>query len=146
MAYVNRGQFTDRPPEAWRFHLDVQGDFPTSATAHQARLVDGVDLRPLLADIRQPVLLVSGPEDRVVARGCEEELLHGLGNARLAELAGCGHIPHHTHPEALAEMIRHFLTPPRQSSALGGEGEPLAALQTDAKPQAAPPNPINCPS
>jgi hypothetical protein len=28
------------------------------------------------------------------------------------EVGGCGHLPYLTHPEALAEVVRRFLTPP----------------------------------
>jgi 3-oxoadipate enol-lactonase len=108
---VHRGHFDGRPPEAWSYYLDVGGNVPIRTTSHQALLVHSVDLRPLLAEIRQPVLVVSGDEDDVVPRRCQEELLAGLPNARLAELQGCGHVPFHTHPEALAEVLRHFLTP-----------------------------------
>jgi pimeloyl-ACP methyl ester carboxylesterase len=59
------------------------------------------------------VLLVGGDRDPVVARCCEEELLAGLPNAGRVELAGCGHVPQFTHPEALAQVTRRFLMPPR---------------------------------
>jgi pimeloyl-ACP methyl ester carboxylesterase len=117
LSYLHRGQFEGRPADAWRFHIESQGEFPTSATAFQALLIHATDVRSLLSEIRQPVLLVSGTDDRIVPRWCEDELLRGLPNARQAELQGCGHVPHHSHPEALAEVVRHFLTPPRQEPA-----------------------------
>jgi pimeloyl-ACP methyl ester carboxylesterase len=111
---VHRDHFDARPAEAWRYYLEGNGDVPIRTTAHQAMLVGGVDLRSLLPEIRQPVLLVAGAEDDVVPGRCQEELLAGLPNARLAELPKCGHIPHHTNPEALTDLIGHFLTPPAE--------------------------------
>jgi pimeloyl-ACP methyl ester carboxylesterase len=76
-----------------------------------------------LSEIRQPVLLVSGTDDRIVPRWCEDELLKGLPNVRQAELQGCGHVPHHSHPEALAEVVRHFLTPPRPQPSIANAAD-----------------------
>jgi pimeloyl-ACP methyl ester carboxylesterase len=109
---VHRDHFKDRPIESWRYYLEGNGEVPIRASAHQARLIHGLDLRPLLAEIRQPILLVAGSEDDVVPCVNQEALLAELPNARLAKLSHCGHIPHHTHPERLAELITLFLTPP----------------------------------
>src|SRR5436309_2539033 len=83
-----------------------------SAVARRALLLHQTDLRPLLPRIRQPVLLACGDLDPLVNRGCEETLLRGLPQARRIELSACGHNPQFTHPEILAELVRHFLTPP----------------------------------
>src|SRR5262249_53226392 len=114
LRHVHRGHFDARPGEGWRYYIDSHSDFPIRATAHQALLLHRVDLRPLLPQIRQPVLLVSGHEDRVVPPAFQEELLAGLPNARLAALPKSGHVPYHTHPEALADLVRDFLTPPNK--------------------------------
>ena len=83
-----------------------------AAVAHGALLLHRLDLRPILAGIRQPVLLVCGDGDPLVSRSCEEDLLTGLPNVRRVELCRCGHNPLFTHPEVLAEVVRGFLTPP----------------------------------
>jgi pimeloyl-ACP methyl ester carboxylesterase len=38
--------------------------------------------------------------------------LRGLPHVQRVEIAGCGHFPHFTHPELLAELLQQFLTPP----------------------------------
>ena len=85
---------------------------PIAAVAHRALLIHRLDLRHLLAEIHQPVLLVCGDHDPLVGPACEEALLRGLPNAGRAQLAGCGHNPLFSHPEVLAELTRQFLTPP----------------------------------
>jgi pimeloyl-ACP methyl ester carboxylesterase len=109
----HHGPFAGRPPEVWEFFLDRWGSPPIAAVARRALLLHRLDLRPTLAEIRQPVLLVGGDCDPLVGRRCEEALLGGLPFAGRVELAGCGHNPLYTHPEALAEVVRRFLTPPR---------------------------------
>jgi len=108
------GPFVDRPPEVWDFFLERTGLAPLSAVATHALLLHGVDLRPLLSKIRQPVLLVTGDRDPLVKRWCTEQLLEGLPNARPVEFDGCGHFPMFSHPELLAEVVRDFLTPPAE--------------------------------
>jgi pimeloyl-ACP methyl ester carboxylesterase len=105
--------FENRPPEAWRYFIQCSGRPCVAWVARQALILDRLDLRPILPAIHQPVLLVSGEKDRIVGRGHEEMLLAGLPSAGRATLLGCGHVPSHTHPELLAELVRQFLTPPR---------------------------------
>jgi pimeloyl-ACP methyl ester carboxylesterase len=102
--------FATRPPEVWSFYLD--DDRPIAAVATHALLLHHTDLRPALGAIRQPVLLACGDCDPLVSRRCEDVLLEGLPNARRVEIGGCGHLPYLSHPEALAEVVRRFLTPP----------------------------------
>ncbi len=109
---VHYGPFAGRPPEVWDYFTEGTGRTSVRAFAHQALMLHRLDLRPLLAEVRQPVLLVCGDEDRVVGREHEEVLLRGLPNAGRVELLGCGHVPALTHPEVLAEVVRQFLTPP----------------------------------
>jgi hypothetical protein len=41
-----------------------------------------------------------------------EALRAGLPSAGLAIIEGAGHVPCHSHPDALAAVVRQFLTPP----------------------------------
>jgi pimeloyl-ACP methyl ester carboxylesterase len=103
--------FAGRPESWWRFFLDSCGEPPIRAFAYQARMLDGIDLRPLLPEVRQPALLVWGERDRVVPLAHSDVLLKGLPNAGRVLIEGCGHVPSYSHPEALAEVVRRFLTP-----------------------------------
>jgi pimeloyl-ACP methyl ester carboxylesterase len=75
-------------------------------------VLDQVDTRPLLRQIRQPILLVCGERDTVVPGHFQDVLLEGLPNGGRVTIQGCGHVPSYTHPEAFSEVIRQFLTPP----------------------------------
>ncbi|MBI3412073.1 MAG: alpha/beta hydrolase [Planctomycetes bacterium] len=101
--------FAGREPEAWNFFLERFSTPPIAAVARRALIVKDVDLRPILKEITQPVLLICGDHDAVVGRRCEEELLRGLPRALRAEIENCGHMPQFTHPEVLAELVERFL-------------------------------------
>jgi pimeloyl-ACP methyl ester carboxylesterase len=105
------GPFASRDAELWDYFVLRWGRPPLAATGHKARMLHRLDLRPFLPAIRQPVLLICGGCDPLVAKGCEETLLRGLPNAGRVELSDCGHNPIFSHPEVLAEVVRRFLTP-----------------------------------
>jgi pimeloyl-ACP methyl ester carboxylesterase len=109
--------FTPRSPEVWQYFQEQVGQTAIHCLARRALLLHALDLRSILSDISQPVLLICGEGDRRVGRDCEVELLRGLPNVRRAELGGCGHLPYHTHPEVLADLIGEFLTPPVSAAA-----------------------------
>ncbi len=108
---VHGGPFHGRDPAAWELFVHRSNAAPMAAVAHRAMLLHRLDLRPTLAQLRQPVLLVCGEADPLVGRTCEDELLRGLPCAVRVELAGCGHNPLFSHPDVLADVVRRFLTP-----------------------------------
>jgi pimeloyl-ACP methyl ester carboxylesterase len=111
LRYSHGGSFRDRGPEFWGYFLQRNGAAPMKAVARRALLLHEVDFRHLLPHIQQPVLLICGDEDPLVGKACEEVLQAGLPHATRLEIARCGHLPHFTHPEMFAEVIRRFLLP-----------------------------------
>jgi pimeloyl-ACP methyl ester carboxylesterase len=112
LRLVHAPLFAGRTPDVWDYFLEVTGRARIAAFARQALWLGDLDLRPILPEVRQPVLLVCGDRDTVVPPAYQEVLLRGLPNAGRVVLQGCGHTPSYTHPEALAEVVRRFLTPP----------------------------------
>jgi pimeloyl-ACP methyl ester carboxylesterase len=104
--------FLEREPDVWNFFLQRSGAPPMAAVARRALLVHRLDLRPLLSQIRQPVLLICGDRDPLVGKECEKELQEGLPLTARAELENCGHLPQYSHPEAMAEVVLRYLTLP----------------------------------
>lgn len=69
-----------------------------------------MDLRPRLAAITCPTLVLGGAEDPVTPVRCSRDIAAAIGaNARLEILAGCGHGVHRDKPEAAEVLMRAFL-------------------------------------
>jgi pimeloyl-ACP methyl ester carboxylesterase len=96
----------------WNFYFENTGVPPIRALARRALIVNSLDLRSILSEIHQPVLMICGDRDVVVNQACEDVLLRGLPNAARVELVDSGHMSHYSHAPAIAELVRHFLTPP----------------------------------
>src|SRR5262249_59007586 len=111
LRHAHHGAFAGREPDVWDFFLEQGGGNPIAAVARRALLMHRLDLRSALSEIRQPVLLICGDSDPLVGKDCEDALLCGLPHVQRVEIAGCGHFPHFTHPEVLAELLLQFLTP-----------------------------------
>lgn len=81
---------------------------------HEALLADMTllatqDLRAVLPGIPQPVLLVSGANDRVCLPGASRWMAETLPRASLQELPRAGHAPFISHHLEVAAAIRGFL-------------------------------------
>jgi pimeloyl-ACP methyl ester carboxylesterase len=100
--------FAGCEPEVWQYYVEHTGKLAMPAVAYRARILDQLDLRPLLPSIRQPILLVCGDADPLVNQRCEMELLMGLRHVARMEIPQCGHQALYTHPELLAETILEF--------------------------------------
>jgi pimeloyl-ACP methyl ester carboxylesterase len=120
MQEMHAPVFATRPSEFWEHFLGYSGALPACALGRLGRLLHRLDLRPDLAAIRQPVLLVCGDRDPITRPETAQAILGALPNAGLFILEGCGHVPGFTHPELLAEAIRFFLTPPKPDSEPAG--------------------------
>ncbi|MFO0845701.1 MAG: alpha/beta hydrolase [Gemmataceae bacterium] len=114
LELVHQPAFARQSPEVWQAYVEWTGEARLAALGYQAKWLHGLDLRSNLPQVRQPVLLVVGDRDSVVPRPYAEVLLGGLPNAGMAVIEGAGHVPYYSHPEAMAEVVRRFLTPPGQ--------------------------------
>lgn len=119
LTAVNKPPFEGRDDAWWRAFLEWTGKTPIATLGHQGQMLNSLDLRPELADVRQPVLLVIGERDSVMPMPHTEALRQGLPNCGVVVLEGAGHVPCYSHTEMLAEVIRQFLTPVHQSPAAG---------------------------
>ena len=85
-------------------------DFPGFARAVNRSLMGAIAAgRQPLHQIRQPVLLVWGRNDRMVALSGSRRLMQAVPHARLAVLESCGHIPMLEQPEQFNRLVADFL-------------------------------------
>ncbi len=68
-----------------------------------------IDVRPALADIDVPVLVIWGAEDRVFHVAQADALSVAIPDAQVEIVAGAGHVPHLERPDAVAALIDAFL-------------------------------------
>jgi pimeloyl-ACP methyl ester carboxylesterase len=104
--------FAGVPLELWDFQVANCGAAPVRAMAQRAWLLSRLDLRPILSEIRHPILLIHGDRDNVISQATAKELAHGLPHADRVEFSDCGHCMQYTHAAGVAEALRRFLLPP----------------------------------
>jgi pimeloyl-ACP methyl ester carboxylesterase len=75
-------------------------------------LPDGVDIRPNLGRITQPVLVLHGENDKIAPLSKSQQLVAAVPNAMLQVIPGAGHVPTMTYPDVIARAIDdHFPAP-----------------------------------
>ncbi|MHB1123871.1 MAG: alpha/beta fold hydrolase [Ramlibacter sp.] len=72
-----------------------------------------LDLRPELASVQVPALVIVGEMDEATPPAMSRELAAGLPQARLATLPGCAHVPQLQEPEQFLAAIGEFIGLPR---------------------------------
>jgi pimeloyl-ACP methyl ester carboxylesterase len=73
------------------------------------RAIESADLRPHLATINLPTLVVTCERDRVVSQDRVSPLLERLPDVRHVRLPGLGHAPYYENPERYNAGIMPFL-------------------------------------
>ena len=67
------------------------------------------DLRPVLATIDAPTMVVVGAQDLMTPVACSEAIRDGVKGAVLHVIPDCGHLPPIETPDALAGLMRTWL-------------------------------------
>ncbi len=80
--------------------------------ATACRALAGLDLRPALAAIRNPTLVIVGALDATTPPALAKELAAGIAGAHHVEIAGCAHCPPLEKPAALLAAVEPFLDAP----------------------------------
>jgi 3-oxoadipate enol-lactonase len=81
------------------------------ATFHAAcDALAALDLRPQLASVTVPALVLVGEQDEATPPPMSVELAAGLPNARLEVIKGCAHVPQLQAPEVFMAAIRSFVS------------------------------------
>jgi 3-oxoadipate enol-lactonase len=74
-----------------------------------------LDLRPQLATVRVPALVMVGEHDEATPPPMSHELAALLPDARLHVIPDCAHVPQLQSPELFLQMIAAFLTMPHRA-------------------------------
>lgn len=89
------------------------------ALASGLKLLADTDLRPQIAEIRQPVRLIHGAEDRLMPAAAAEWLADTLPDGRLSVFKDCGHAPLLSRPADCAALIAAFASEAAEAAEAG---------------------------
>lgn len=84
-----------------------QADPESFCTACMA--LANLDFQPVLADIRNPTLVMAGALDMTTPAALARLLADGIPGAKFMEIANCGHCPQIEQPEAFVTLVNDFL-------------------------------------
>jgi pimeloyl-ACP methyl ester carboxylesterase len=109
---VERYRTTDLPQRLARYHgertdLVFRGWYETWL---RPSYHNSLDLRPLLANIRCPALIMQGDRDEYGVPEQVTDSCAAIGpQAEAVFISDCGHLPHLQHPQTVIERTRAFL-------------------------------------
>lgn len=91
----------------------LHGEPNPDALAAGLDILRDVDLRPQLAAIEQPALVINGGRDRLTPPAAGEYLANNLANARYIVFEDAGHAAFLSHEQAFTTRLKEFLDEPR---------------------------------
>jgi pimeloyl-ACP methyl ester carboxylesterase/DNA-binding SARP family transcriptional activator len=100
---------SDASYRAWEPRYERQSASP-AALRELLEMIDAIDVRPLLASIAVPVLLLHRRDDRVAPVELAREAAAGLPEARLVELDGEDHMAQVGDVDAWLDHVEEFTT------------------------------------
>jgi pimeloyl-ACP methyl ester carboxylesterase len=100
----------EKRPEVQRsLHALMARQSRAGVVAALAAMRDRPDSTPDLARIAVPTLVVAGAEDALIAPSESEAMAKAIPGARLAMIAGAGHLPNWEAPNAFNDAVRAFV-------------------------------------
>jgi len=87
-----------------RMNMDLYGSW-FDATPH----FDGIDIRPALAGVRCPALVIVGEHDLICGPSWNRPIADAIPGARYVEVPNAGHLPQYEQPEAFRAALIDWL-------------------------------------
>lgn len=92
-----------------RAQLFAHGEPDLAALRGGLEILRDADLRPMLEDIHQPTLAITGERDKLTSPLASYYLAQALPNARVVEIDGAAHAPFLSHQDIFIEHLTSFL-------------------------------------
>ncbi len=109
-------EFLEREPHVPSTLTEILANTDPRVYAQQARLAARYNYDAALADVRCPVLILQGLEDRLTAPGGAVLLSRAIPCATLELLEGVGHYLHLERPDDFVNRVRDFVRSAEQPS------------------------------
>lgn len=106
-AWYDFTKFTEDDKAAYRKPLQAENWDVALWELTKANL--NVDLTPRLVEITQPVLVITGVNDRIVYPELSEEMATAIPNAQFESFALCGHLPQEECPQSFLAAVLKFI-------------------------------------
>jgi len=107
MAWHDPSKFT---PQEWEgYHKPMMVDNWDRALFEMFAADNSNNLPQHLAEIKLPVLVITGDDDRIVPTAHSVRLSQELPNAKLVVIPQCGHVPQEERPKAFLQAVNEFL-------------------------------------
>jgi 3-oxoadipate enol-lactonase len=97
--------FADAQPDVVRRFRDMIAATPAAGYASCCAVVETMDLRPSLAAVAAPTLVVAGAEDPAIPLDHAELIAARVQHAQLAVLEGAAHLGNVEQPEAFNRLL-----------------------------------------
>ena len=107
---VRGGRAADSTLQALRVALAAQGPPRPAALAAGLELLRHTDLRPAVAQINVPALVVGGQHDRITPPAAQAWLAQALPQGCSVQIERAGHAPFLSHPQQFAAALQQFLS------------------------------------
>jgi pimeloyl-ACP methyl ester carboxylesterase len=101
---------TVRPQVVERMRKMIEATPVAGIVGALTAMRDRVDSTPLLPSLKDlPTLVVTGEQDALISPEAAQRMAEAIPGARLATIAGAGHLPPVEQPEATAGVLADFL-------------------------------------
>jgi len=109
IARVFPPDFAAANPEIVSARKAKLGRVDAECFAHACVALARLDLRPQLAKIHKPTLVLCGALDQTTPAALARELAQAIPGATYQEIPGCGHCPMLEQPATLVELVHAFM-------------------------------------
>lgn len=79
-----------------------------SVMTHRFRLAEKLNLKPILNQLKLPVMLINAEKDLLVSAKAVDEFARGVPHAVIKEMPGAGHLAFVTHTEPISRLAAQF--------------------------------------
>lgn len=102
-------EFTDKCRDVIAWCRECVASTPLESYVGLAKVIQAMDLRPLIGGITCPTMIVCGDQDQNTGPATASTLKDLIPGAELSVMSGAGHFPNLEQPERFNHLIEDFL-------------------------------------